>query len=100
MTPLPQILAQSESGGIFFWSVVLIFFVVVLFFVLLRVRKWMRDEAFSSGEGFTLADLRELHREGKMSDEEFNRAKQQFLVAMKTQKPPAAEAGQQKDMGF
>ena len=33
------------------------------------------------GEGFTLGDLRRLHKEGKLSDDEFERAKAGMIAA-------------------
>lgn len=45
------------------------------------LRRWMRrgpnDRAVMP---FTLEDLRTMHREGQLSDEEFNRAREQMLA--------------------
>ncbi|MHC4218626.1 MAG: hypothetical protein ACYSU7_09250 [Planctomycetota bacterium] len=39
------------------------------------LRRFMGRSESSEGDGFTLHDLRELHRTGALSDEEFERAK-------------------------
>src|SRR5437868_711287 len=77
----------SERGSIpsvILWSLFLIALVMVGFFVVMRVRRWLREEDDAAGNaGFTLSDLRELHRRGQMSDEEFERAKSQMIAGAK-----------------
>ena len=54
----------------------------VLLATLSVVRRRMRDDAAAAagvGRGFTLNDLRTLHRQGKLSDEEFERAKSKLV---------------------
>lgn len=54
------------------------------FFVVSRMRRRLQDEdAPASGAGFTLADLRELHKSGQMSTEEFERAKAKVVESAK-----------------
>jgi hypothetical protein len=48
-----------------------------------------------SDEGFTLADLRRLHREGQLSDEEFERAQEQ-IIAVARSKPSKKDAPKTK----
>jgi hypothetical protein len=43
------------------------------------LRKRLREPEQYSPTGFTLADLRQLHRSGQMSDQEFERAKEKLL---------------------
>jgi len=43
-----------------------------------------------AGGGFTLSDLREMHRSGQMSDEEFEAAKSLIVSAVKAQQATAA----------
>src|SRR5947209_68560 len=57
------------------WSGVLIVVLVVLFLVVSANRRWLKKDEETSGGGSTLPDLRTLHRQGKMTDEEFERAK-------------------------
>lgn len=67
--------------------------------VLVALVAWARrrlvggDDRDARPGGFTLSDLRQLHREGKMSDEEFERAKAQLvLLAQRSMKPPPEPA--------
>jgi hypothetical protein len=65
--------------------------VAVLAAVVAYVRRWMfsNEDAPISPGGFTLSDLRQLHRDGKMSDEEFERAKARLVaVAQRSMTPP------------
>lgn len=48
-----------------------------------RIRAWMRQPD-DIDEGFTLADLRRLHREGQLSDEEFERAQEQIIAVVRS----------------
>src|SRR5687768_18438174 len=80
--------AQSGEGSIlpvFGWSFVLICLLVGGFFAITRLRQWMReDDAPVSGIGFTLSDLRQLHKQGQMTDEEFERAKGKIIGSAKS----------------
>lgn len=70
-------------GNVMGWSIVLIGLLVVAFIAVVYIKKRMlRDEDLSGG-GFSLGDLRALHRQGKMTDEEFEKAKQAILDALK-----------------
>ena len=93
MNVLAQDLGYSEA---IFWSIAVLGLCVGLFFVAGFVRKRVRgDSDDAPATGFTLADLRELHRTGKMSAEEFDKAKAKLLDATKAAamkpKPPAAD---------
>ena len=67
--------------NVLWWSGVLIVLLVVAFagVAVLKKRLTKPDETMSAG--FTLSDLRALHRNGKMSDEEFERAKEAVVSA-------------------
>jgi hypothetical protein len=57
-----------------------------------RRRLTQPDE--SSGTGFTLSDLRRLHKSGQMTDEEFERAKAKVVeAARRAAERDAATAG-------
>ncbi|MGH7214018.1 MAG: hypothetical protein ACREIT_04585, partial [Tepidisphaeraceae bacterium] len=75
--------ASDEPGSIFFALLLLILAVVVLFGVVMFLKKWMRKSAEAGDVGFTLSDLRELHRQGKMTTDEFERAKAQMVASAK-----------------
>src|SRR5688572_25342178 len=79
--------AQSGEGSIlpvFGWSFVLICLLVAGFFAISRLRQWLReDDTPVSPIGFTLSDLRQLHKQGQMTDEEFERAKAKIVGSAK-----------------
>lgn len=54
-----------------------------------RIRAWMKAPE-DTDEGFTLSDLRRLHREGALSDEEYERAHAQIISAVRS-KPSSKE---------
>jgi hypothetical protein len=85
--PALVILAQDSSGSmlrVIGWSLVLICLLVVGFFAISRLRQWMRDDEMPApGIGFTLSDLRQLHKQGQMTDEEFERAKAKIVGGAK-----------------
>jgi hypothetical protein len=62
-------------------SVVLIGLVLAAFVAVAQVKKRLVRPDDPTSTGFTLADLRALHREGKMTDAEFEKAKQVIVVA-------------------
>ncbi len=78
------ILAQDDSSGgsVFFWSAVLIIVVALLFVGIYFVRRWLRVEEDVHGEGFSLGDLRAMQKDGKLTEEEFERAKAKMVEAM------------------
>src|SRR6478735_8550552 len=91
-----HVLAQDAGyGSAILWSAIIIGLCLAMFFVLSAVRKKLRDDADASGPstGFTLADLRELHRNGKMTDEEFEKAKATLVDAIKKAASKPAPAG-------
>ena len=87
--------AQNAYGELFVWSLILIGVVVVGFFLVAWVKRRMRPEDSGPTLGFSLADLRELHRTGKISDEEFERARGKMAASLKrresTEKPKKSQ---------
>ncbi len=75
------ILAQSQQdlGRVFFWLLMLIGIVVLAAAGVLYLRKWYTSSDSEPAVGFTLGDIRQLHRDGQMTDEEFERAKALIL---------------------
>jgi hypothetical protein len=90
MVGLPM--AEVDVFGIFKGSLLLIALVLVLFVVVTAIRKWMKNDEYSVGAGFTLAELRELHKNGKMTTEEFEKARD-ILLATLGKVPAKAQAG-------
>ena len=82
-----QVIAQQRSESIlpvFGWSFVLICLLVVGFFAISKLRQWLKeDDTPAPGIGFTLSDLRQLHKQGQMTDEEFERAKAKIIGGAK-----------------
>jgi hypothetical protein len=77
-------LADVEASDIVFGCMMLIAIVVAgtYFALWLRRRIWGSDEGIPvPPSGFTLGDLRTLHRNGQMSDAEFERAKEKVVAA-------------------
>jgi hypothetical protein len=66
--------------------------------VVMWLRKRMRNSDTSldpGGAGFTLGDLRQLHKSGKMTDEEFAKARDKVVAAAqkaaaRVEQPPEA----------
>ena len=87
-----HVLAQPEqsTSRVMIWAVVLILALMLLFGVVVIYRKWMNTDDTPSGPGFTLSDLRRLHKEGKMTTQEFEKAKTVLIGSLKAaaDKPP------------
>ena len=86
-------LTAASSGDAFdalFWAGVLIVVVVVGGFVLmwLRARLFKADESDHAGDGGMLEDLRRARRSGKLTDEQFERARDRVLRAAKGEAMP------------
>jgi hypothetical protein len=91
---LPPLLAQSADPLDVFMGVLLLVVVLVGgFMALMYFKKWLKeDDEPSSDIGFTLGDLRQLHKNGKMSDEEYEKARTQMIAATKRAAERAALA--------
>ncbi|HSI35267.1 MAG: hypothetical protein ACAI43_19360 [Phycisphaerae bacterium] len=83
MTHVSMIVAEAGYGQLFIWSLVLVGAVVLLFGVVYLYRKWMNNQGTTTGTGFTLSDLRRYHKEGKMTTEEFEKAKALVIGTVK-----------------
>ena len=88
-------LAQNTTASIFVWLLVLIVMIVAGFVLVAWVTRRLKASDDSSSAGFTLSDLRELRRQGKMTEEEFERAKTAMLASIRarelTKKVPPKE---------
>ena len=83
--PVAQYSAAS-TVSILVWSSLFIVLVILGFVLVLWVKRRLRDDSDAKNVkplGFSLSDLRELHRNGHMSDEEFERAKEKIIGAAK-----------------
>ena len=84
LLPLAQ---QSDESiiRVFGWSLVLIALLIAGFFAISKLRQWLReDDTPGPSIGFTLSDLRQLHKSGQMTDEEFERAKSKIVGSAKS----------------
>ena len=66
-------------GDLWPWLLALVVLVAVGGVAISAVRRWMRSNDSDVLGGFTLANLRELHAKGEMSDDEFKRAEQAMI---------------------
>ena len=62
-------------GDVLWWSAILIVLLLAAFVGVSQVKKRLVRPDDTGGAGFTLSDLRALHRQGKMTDQEFEKAK-------------------------
>jgi hypothetical protein len=74
---------NKDYQAIFLWSFVLIALLIVAFAGYSYLKKWMNSAEEPIAGGFTLSDMRELHRQGKMSTEEFEAARSKMVAAAK-----------------
>jgi uncharacterized membrane protein len=80
--------AQNEYGKLFVWSLILVAVVVAGFMLVAWVKRRVQHQDMAPTLGFSLADLRELHRTGKISDEEYERARGKMAASLKRQETP------------
>jgi hypothetical protein len=98
-------LAQQDTSSIssvILWSGVLIGIVILAFLAYAQFKRWMKEpEQSSSATGFTLSDLREMHRQGKMTDEEFEMTRAKMMASAKkaAEAMPDPLAGRRKPPG-
>jgi len=78
-----MIAAANDSKSIFVWSLILVAVVVFGFVLVLWIKRRLRPQEEQPAIGFSLADLRELHRSGKISDEEFERARGKMVASLR-----------------
>jgi hypothetical protein len=81
------ILAQSDSSSsiasVIEWSAALLAILILAFAGYSRFKRWMNEADAPTSIGFTFSDLRELHRQGKITNEEFETARQKMAAAAK-----------------
>ena len=75
-------LTDQQTTDLIIGSVILIV-VLLLFGGVALYRKWMKSDEDSPAEGFTLSDIRKLHKAGQMTDEEYEKAKKILIGSVK-----------------
>jgi uncharacterized membrane protein len=93
-----DVLAQDSSTGLLrplVWLGILIAMVIAagLLLVVLRRRFLGPDRTASSSDPLDLESIRRLHREGELSDEEFEAAKEAILGSLRGPRDGAGNAG-------
>ena len=75
-------LAQvHDTKSIIIWSLLLIGLIVAGWLTVWQVRRRLQRDDTLGNAGFTLSDLRQIHKSGQMTDEEFDRAKARVVEA-------------------
>jgi hypothetical protein len=95
------LLVQAQSGQNFDYRKlavplgILIGVLLVAMVIVTWVKKRLKEPDEPASAGFTLSDLRQLHKSGQMSDEEFERAKAKVVEAARraTERQVARPAG-------
>jgi hypothetical protein len=92
----------TGTNGVIVWSLVLIGLIIAGLAVALQVKKHIThiEPSSASPGGFTLSDLRQMVKEGKLTPEEFEKAKLKIVAAAKraaersgNQPPGGGESG-------
>jgi membrane protein implicated in regulation of membrane protease activity len=103
MTPLlSSIIATASPSSTAFREllpglIALLVLAVIGGIVIMLVRRWVRSSEAPPEEGFTLHDLRQLHAAGRLSDEEFERAKATLIERVKGAGSENVDAGEPDD---
>lgn len=104
---MPQLFAltnladgDNSASGLVFVCVFLLIVVIAAAYAVIWLRKhlWGPQDADLPATGFTLGDLKQLHRAGKLTDQEFQIAHDKVLAAAQAaakresakQTPPSA----------
>ncbi len=77
--PTPLALNAQIQREIFFYLGIIVGAAVVLVIVALVVRRFMLGR-HDPGESFTLSDMRRLHQQGQLSDEEYEAARKRLIA--------------------
>lgn len=92
-TPSPT---HGNSSAVLISSLLLIAFLVFGFVAVAVVKKWLRgsgDEGSNPRTGFTLSDLRQMKRDGQITDEEYERARDKIVGIARAAKPAPPDMG-------
>jgi hypothetical protein len=73
----------KSIGSVFVWCGVLVAMILLAFGAYSYFKRWMNQDDSGPKVGFTLSDLRELHRQGKMTDQEYQQTKALMLGSAK-----------------
>ena len=88
-------ITSADSVKIVIWSLVLIGILVMAFALVAKVKRRVHDEVDknpTATAGFTLSDLRQMHRNGIITEDEFEKAKARIVQSAKRKAGVASEA--------
>src|SRR2546425_232392 len=95
-----EMLAEANStSSIVVWSLLLIGLIVAGWLTVWQVRRRLQKDDSLGSSGFTVSDLRQLHKSGQMTDEEFDRAKAKVVEAARRAAQREAEAAKGRAPG-
>jgi hypothetical protein len=80
-----MIVVSNAPLSIVVWSLVLVAVVIAGYATVLWVRRKLRPADEPPVPGFTLEDLRQMHRKGQLTDEEFERARSRMAASLRPQ---------------
>jgi hypothetical protein len=83
---IPMGTTLTPNAQLLIWGSVIILLATAGCFLAMVLRRSMTtpSQQISSPPGFTLSDLQRMHDEGKISDEEFNRAKAKMIATVRS----------------
>src|SRR5688572_6933167 len=97
MLPLLIAAATDKSSRLFAetlpWILVLLGVIVAGGVIIFIARRYVNSGDGAAAGGFTLHDLREMHKAGEISDEEFARAKAQMIGRLAVDNNAKPDAG-------
>jgi len=104
MAPCSMILTAAPSDGNLFqqllpWLIVLLITIVVGGVIMYLARRVAHGSDRKHNVGFTLHDLRQLHAQGELTDEQFERARARMIASVRAATDNTESSGQQGDTG-
>jgi uncharacterized membrane protein len=94
------ILLGQADGSIFVWAIVLILILVVMLVAVAWLRRRLSPHEDFQGEGFSLGDLRRLHKSGQLTDEEFEKARNGLIMAAHASQQRKVEEEKNRSLGL
>ena len=87
----PQHTRETLLADVLPWLILLLGLVIVGGVIILWIRRSISaTNSLTAGDtGFTLYELRELHRKGELSNEEFERAREAIIGSFQAKDEPA-----------
>lgn len=82
--------SESSIASVFVTSLMLIVLVVLLCVGVMWIRRQIKTDDTGGADGFTLSDLRKLHKSGQMTDDEYEKAKTLIIGTVKPTQNNAA----------